>query len=87
MDRRKNARNNCFRQILKDGKLEDFLAVIRCIYQRKMLLAEKGKKLASADEAVLVSSEKLIREEFAYTLGIPEGEVTEYIKSKLEENK
>ena len=83
----KNARNNCFRQILKDGKPEDFLSLIRCIFERKAFLAEKGKRLTAADDGILTSAEKLVREEFAYTLGIGEDEVAEYIRGKLEENK
>ncbi len=83
----KNARNNYFRQILKEGKPEDFLSLIRCIFAKKTELAEKGKKLTSADDAVLSSAEKLVREEFAYTLGISEDAVTEYIRVKFEESK
>ena len=55
-----------------------------CIYERKSVLTEKGKKLTSADDNVLTSAEKLVREEFAYTLGITEDEVGEYIREKIE---
>ncbi len=83
----KNGRANLFRQLIRDGKPEELLILIRCIYKRKTALAEKSKKLTSTDEGVLSSAEKLVREEFAYTLGITEDEVTEYIRAKLGETK
>ena len=47
-------------------------------------LSEKGKKLSSTDEGLFISAEKLIKEEFAFSLGIsPEG-VTEYIHAFME---
>ena len=80
----KNERANEFKRILKDGNPEDLLYLICCIYERKSVLTEKGKKLTSADDNVLTSAEKLVREEFAYTLGITEDEVGEYIREKIE---
>lgn len=80
----KNERANEFKRILKDGNPEDLLYLICCIYERKSVLTEKGKKLTSADDNVLTSAEKLVREKFAYTLGITEDEVGEYIREKIE---
>ena len=80
----KNERASRFKRILQDGNPEELLYLIRCIYERKRQLTEKGKKLTSADDNVLASAEKLVREEFAFTLGITEGEVAEYIREKIE---
>ena len=79
----KNERANKFRSILKDSKPDELLLTIRCLYTRKKELMEKGKKLTAADDGILTSAEKLIREEFAYTLEIPENQVAEYIQSKI----
>lgn len=83
----KNQRADTFRRILRDGKTEELLCLIRCIYARKTELMEKGKKLTSSDDGVLNSAEKLVREEFAFALGISEDEVVDYIASKIEESK
>ena len=83
----RNSRNNYFKKILSEGKPEEFLELIRCILERKAILAENGKKLSLADEAILSSAEKLVREEFSFVLGISEDGVTEYIKDKMEQNK
>lgn len=79
----KNERANAFRSIMNDGKTEELLRLLRCIHMRKMALAELGKRLASSDENVLLSAEKLVREEFAFVLRISEGELGEYIQSKI----
>ena len=80
----RNARYAYFNTVLKNGNPRELLSVIKCIYARKAWTLEVGKKLANADEIVLSSAERLVREEFAYTLGIEEGEVAEYIRTKSE---
>lgn len=79
----KNARSAVFSSILKSGIPEELLLAIRCIYKRKLELAELGKKLSASDENVLITAEKLVREEFAYALEIAECEVADYIHNKL----
>ncbi len=83
----KNQRANLFKSIMGEGKPEELLSMIRCIYERKVRLAAIGKKLPAADDNVLLAAEKLVRDEFAYSLNIPEDEVAGYISAKIEENK
>ncbi len=79
----RNARFAYFNSVLKTADPKELLSVIRCIYLRKQEVLALGKKMASADETVLASAEKLVREEFAYTLGIPEADVGEYIRANI----
>ncbi len=80
----RNARNNAFNAILKGGDPRELLLLLRCIFERKNELAEANKKLSGADEAVLMSAEKLVCEEFAYSLGISQAEVEDYLRAKME---
>ena len=43
----KNERNNEYRSIVANGDPESLLGLIRCLYERKAALQEKGKKLPS----------------------------------------
>ncbi len=79
----RNARFTYFNSVLKSANPKELLSVIRCIYLRKQDVLASGKKMASADETVLASAEKLVREEFAYSLGIPEADVGEYIRTSI----
>ena len=53
--------------------------MIRCLYMRKTQLQENGKKLSGGDESVFNSAEKLVSEEFAFSLGLLPEEVSKYI--------
>ncbi|MBQ8502698.1 MAG: CarD family transcriptional regulator [Clostridia bacterium] len=77
-------RADSYHQILHEGVTSELLALIRCLFERKQELSEKGKNLSSTDEGVLSSAEKLINEEFAFSLGIESGEVSSYIKEYFE---
>lgn len=83
----RKARIEDYKRILSQGIRRDLLLMIRCIYLRGALLAENGKKLPSQDESMMKSAIKLVRDEFAFTLGIPADDVDEYIRSSLEGKK
>lgn len=78
----RNPRFAYFNSVLKSGDPKKLLSVIKCVYRRKNEIAVTGKKLSNADENVLLSAEKLVREEFACSLGISEEKVADYILSK-----
>lgn len=83
IDNRQN-RNECFHQIIDSGITPELLALIRCLYSRRQELLSQGKKLSSTDEGLFSGAEKLVREEFAFSLGIDGDEVTNYIQSYYE---
>ncbi len=74
-------RNDNFQRILSGGITPELIALIRCLYERKLLLSENGKKLSSTDEGFFNSAEKMVKEEFAFSLKIDSEKVTEYIKN------
>ncbi len=78
-------RNDNFQRILGGGITPELIALIRCLYERKLSLSEKGKKLSSTDEGIFTSAEKMVKEEFAFSLKTDSEKVTEYIKSYFEE--
>ena len=80
-DRR--ARADAFHGILTAGKHRDLLLMIRCIYLQKETLQQNGKRLNVSDEATLKAAEKLVTEEFSYTLGIEPAAVGEYIRERI----
>lgn len=68
------------REIIRNGVTPDLIALIRCLYERKLSLKESGKALSATDESLLSSCEKLVNEELSFSLNIPVGEVAGYIK-------
>lgn len=83
IDNRQN-RNENFHRILDGGITAELLALIRCLYSRKKKLSADGKKLSGTDEGFFSSAEKLVREEFAFSLGIDSDKVTDYIQNYYE---
>lgn len=77
-------RSDSYHRILREGICPDLVALIRCLFERKAELTQKGKSLAATDEGVLSSAEKLINEEFAFSLGIKNEEVSNYIQKYFE---
>lgn len=77
-------RSESYRQIMERGVCPDLLALIRCLYNRKNELTEKGKTLSATDEGVFASAGKMVNEEFAYSLNIQAEDVGKYIQSFIE---
>ncbi|MBQ7836455.1 MAG: CarD family transcriptional regulator [Clostridia bacterium] len=82
----KNQRHSLYKSIIAAGDAQGLLSLIRCIYEKKCTLMQAGKKLTSADSGLLESAEKLVKEEFAFALEIPEDSVADYIASKIGEH-
>ncbi len=73
-----------FQQILLGGDRQELLGMIRCIYLHRQQLHCSGKRLRSHDEQMLRDAEKLLNDEFALVLQIPQQDVPEYIRARLE---
>ena len=63
---------------------QKLLLMIRCIYMKKRELLPLGKKLPTTDENTLKAAEKLVEEEFAYSLELPRTDVGKYIRRLLD---
>ncbi|MBE6887413.1 MAG: hypothetical protein E7484_03215 [Ruminococcaceae bacterium] len=79
-----NERNEYFHSIAESENYKDWLLLIGCIYMKKREKLAAGKHLSSHDENTLKLLEKLIEDEFCYSLQLDKNQVSNYIKEKLE---
>lgn len=70
-----------FREIVKAAEPLALLQLCCCIHNRRLQLSREGKRLSDSDEAVLKQAEKLVENEFAFSLNIQRQEVGAYIHS------
>lgn len=80
-----SARNEAFQQITDSENYRDWVLLVGCLYMKKKEKHASGKHLASHDENTLKLLEKLIQDEFSYSLDIDKYKVYEYIQNKLSE--
>lgn len=76
-------RADAFGQILSKGISGELLKLIACLYLEKRSRAKGGKKFCATDEKLLSSAERMVSEEFSYSLQIPQNQVSAYIAEKL----
>lgn len=76
-DRR--VRVETFQSIIQNGVSAELVALIRCIYEKKSDKKSEGKKLSATDESMFSAAENMLRQEFAFSLGIDVSDVSEYI--------
>lgn len=62
------------------------IRLIKALYARRQARASSGKQPFAADAHAMEEAERLLYEEFAYSLGIPRGEVLGYIHQELEKS-
>ncbi len=75
------ARSEWYKKILASADRVLLLSMINSVYQTGIRREAEGKKNYIADENTMKRAEKLINTEFSLVLGIPEGDVPEFIKS------
>lgn len=78
-------RKTAFQSILTGGDRRELLCMIRLLYLRREMLQKAGKRLRTNDDQMLRDAEKLLNDEFALVLDIPQREVSEYIRSRIED--
>ena len=72
-------RSDNFRSVLSKGVSPELISLLHCLYQRREQLKAANKTLSSTDEAIYSSAEKLLLEEFSYSLRISKDAVNGYI--------
>ena len=77
-------RKTAFQEVLSGGERGKILQMLRLVHLHRRELAQRGKHLRIADEQFLRDAEKLFRDEFAYVLKIPQGQVNDYVRSYVE---
>ncbi|MBP3634557.1 MAG: CarD family transcriptional regulator [Oscillospiraceae bacterium] len=76
-------RADAFGQIIAKGITAELLKLIGCLYVQKQERLREGKKFCTTDEKLLASAERIVGEEFAYSLQISQSEVSAYIADKI----
>jgi len=79
----KQTRLEAFNSILSEGDRQKIILLIRCLYLKKQEKQLAKKNICIADENILKTAEKLINEEFSFSIGCSEKNVVNYIRFKL----
>lgn len=72
-----------YEQKLLNGDRAEILWLIKRLTSEKLEREKQKKKLYAADARILATAEKIITEEFAFTLGINKNEVIPYIIERV----
>lgn len=78
-----NERQEKFMRILRNGDHANIIKLIAELHTEQTDRASRGKKLHIADDKVLHEAEKLLHQEFAYTLKLDVDEVAPFIIREL----
>ena len=73
-----------YQKFLKSNDCRELLKLIRSIYAKKLMLAEKGRRLGQMDERSFKQAEDKLHGELAVALDIPPDQVKKYILAVLE---
>ena len=73
-----------FKKHLASGDAQTLLRLIRCILAQQAVLAENHKHLSAADDNTRKDAERMLDEEFAFSLGITPEEAGVYICTQLQ---
>ncbi|HHW25625.1 MAG TPA: hypothetical protein GXX22_09260 [Clostridiales bacterium] len=76
-------RAHAFSKLIDSGNRADILWIILTLTEYRAELASKRRKLYSSDEKLLATALHMIKEEFAFVLGIDREEVIPYIRNRL----
>lgn len=72
-----------FDRLLVEGQCSDILRIFLTLRRHKEGLEGGRKRLYASDARILTAVEKIITDEFSFVLGIPRGDVLEYIGGRL----
>lgn len=79
-----NERKRHFSAVLRSGRRDEVLGIIKSIHEHQKLLKERGRKLHACDEQYCKDAEKIIYEEFSYVLQIERKDIASFIFSQIE---
>lgn len=80
-DRKK--RISSFKEMLLQGDMKTLMLLADCIYRKRNLLKQTGKRLSDADEHFYRAAERIVQEELAWVLGVSRFDALEYINTAL----
>ena len=82
----KNLRKKKYNEIIIKGDHEQIVKLIKTLYLNKQEQIKKGKKFHVQDMYLLDAAEKMLYEEFSYTLDIQPDEVLPFILKNIKLN-
>ncbi len=71
------------KETLESCDRERIVAMLKGLYERRLFLISRGKKLRTSDEILMKNAEQLIENECAYVLGILRSEVRDFIEQNI----
>lgn len=74
-----------YKSFIQSHECEDLVELIKSIYARNQHMIRNGKKAGTTDRQYMKKAEELLHGELSVALGIPLGEVPEYIAKRLEQ--
>lgn len=74
-----------YQQTINTHDCSDLLRILKSVHHKKRILDQRGKKLGQVDEKYFKKAEDLLHGEFAVALDIPKEEVSNFIKSRVQE--
>ena len=78
-----NERKIKYNEIISSGDRKACLVLLRTLHSRQKKLAESGKRLHMADERAMKEAQRLIHDEFSFTLNIKPDEVVAFIRGEI----
>lgn len=73
-----------YKASLMTHECEDLVQLIKTVYTKKMNLEKSGKKTGKTDQQYMKRAKQLLYEELSIALGIPVGEMEDYITRTIE---
>ncbi|MBQ8279606.1 MAG: CarD family transcriptional regulator [Roseburia sp.] len=80
-DKRREA---MYKEVIRTCDYNEWVSMIKALYFRKRERTAQGKKVTALDEKYLKAAENELYSELSLILGIPKGEVVNYIKTQIE---
>lgn len=80
-----NQRKEFCSGILRDGDRKKLMEMVEMLNRRQNELKSQKKHFHLTDERFLKEAEKILSEEFSFSLGIPQSAVSDYIISRLKD--
>ncbi|MBQ7897684.1 MAG: hypothetical protein IJ323_05160 [Clostridia bacterium] len=77
-------RQEKYKEVLDSGDRTLLVSVIKALYERRLQLTEKGKKMRASDEYAFKDAEQLFENECAHIFALPREEVRGFIISNME---
>ncbi len=76
-------RSELFHRILSNGISVDLVLLLGCLYSKRLENTAKNKGLSATDEMIFSQAEKLLHNEFAYSLSLSTDKVSSFISDYL----